>query len=132
MNEVKGQIPRAKLPKPLQRIKLVVLAAYYGLFLYFLLSSILVYDRLSLISIIVWIIQITPLLIFLPGLHRTHLRTYAWLSFVILLYFIHAVLVAFEPASLWLGVTEVTLCIIAFGFLMLFIRQYRQHYQVNL
>ena len=124
--------PKIQLPKPLQRSKLVVLTAYYGLFLYFLVSSILVYERLSPISIIVWLIQIVPLLIFLPGLHRTHLRTYAWLSFVMLLYFIHAVLVAFEPASLWLGITEITLCTIAFGFLMLFIRQYRKHFQVNL
>lgn len=38
-----------------------------------------------------WIIQCVPLLIFLPGLLRESHRSYSWLCFVVLLYFIPSV-----------------------------------------
>jgi len=48
------------------------------------------------------------------------------------LYFMHGVLIAFEPGRFWLGFVEATLCTVIFVLLILFIRQYRDHYQVSL
>lgn len=120
------------LPKNIQHTRSVVLIAYYCLLLYFLVSGVLAIGGLALATPVIWLIQIIPLLLFLRGLHKSHLRTYGWVCFVILLYFIHAVLVAFDPARRWLGIIEITLCSVIFAFLIVFIRQYRQHYKVNL
>ena len=73
-----------------------------------------------------------PLLPFAIGLHRQQIRIYAWLCLVVLLYFTHGVLVLFDPLRVWLGVIEVNLCIALFGCLVIFIKRYREYYQVNL
>ncbi len=121
-----------KLPPAIAQFRLVILASYYGLVGYFLLSSILYFQALTLAAISIWIIQVIPLLLFAPGLHRTNLRTYAWMCFVVLLYFTHGVLVAFDPSRMWLGIVQVTLCVILFCCLILFIRAYRDHFKVGL
>ena len=123
--------PEASLPTPIWQSRLVVLVSYYALLGYFLLSSLLYYSRLNLAAIAVWLVQILPLLLFASGLHRNRLRTYAWMCFVILLYFTHGVLVAFDPSRRWLGFLQVALCVNLFVFLLLFIRQYRHHFNVN-
>lgn len=120
------------LPAPIELLRKSILAAYYGLLLYFVVSALLVFGDLRIASVAIWIIQVTPLLIFARGLHRAQLRTYGWLSFVVLLYFMHGVLIAFEPQRFWLGLIEVLLCIAIFVLLILFIRKYRDHYQVPL
>lgn len=38
-----------------------------------------------------WALALLPLLVFIPGLWRDHLRSYIWLCFVLLLYFINMV-----------------------------------------
>ena len=120
------------LPFGIVQSRRVILACYYLLIGYFLLSSILYYGNIQLVAIVVWLIQVLPLSLFAAGLHRSHLRTYAWLCFVILLYFTHGVLVAFDPNRLWLGLTQVTLCTTLFVFLIIYIRSYRDHFKVNL
>jgi len=120
------------LPDNLHRTKIAILIAYYALLVYFLFSAVLVFGELRLASIVIWLIQTVPLLIFAIGLHRTRLRTYAWLSFAVLLYFMHGVLVAFQAERLWMGLIEVSLCTLIFVLLIVFIRQYREHYQVSL
>lgn len=42
-------------------------------------------------SIIRWLIQTIPLLMFVPGLLRENHRSYSWLCFVVLIYFIPAI-----------------------------------------
>ena len=120
------------LPSGIVQSRRVILICYYLLIGYFLLSSILYYGNIQLVAIVVWLIQVLPLSLFAAGLHRSHLRTYAWLCFVILLYFTHGVLVAFDPNRLWLGLTQVTLCTTLFVFLIIYIRSYRDHFKVNL
>jgi uncharacterized membrane protein len=66
------------------------------------------------------------------GLLRTNLRTYAWTCFVVLLYFTHGVLLAFDPSRRWLGITETLLSIVMFTAMIVFIRQYREHFKVGL
>ena len=120
------------LPPSIELLRKSVLATFYALLGYFVVSAVLVFGDFRPASLVIWIIQVTPLLIFARGLHRANLRTYGWMSFVILLYFMHGVLIAFEPGRLWLGLVEVTLCTVIFVLLILFIRQYRDHYQVSL
>jgi uncharacterized membrane protein len=43
------------------------------------------------ISLFQWSVQCLPLLMFWPGLRKRHRRTYQWLCFVLLLYFIKGV-----------------------------------------
>jgi uncharacterized membrane protein len=52
--------------------------------------------------------------------------------FVCLMYLTHGVLVAFDPARQVLGLVEVALCSSMFCFLILFIKQYKDFYQVNI
>ena len=50
---------------------------------------------------IIWVAYLLPLLIFLPGMLRDRLRSYIWLCFVVLLYFIRLVERLFvDPTSL--------------------------------
>lgn len=122
----------SELPQNIQRTRIAVLASYYALLAYFAVNAIIVFEEIRLASLVIWLIQIIPLLLFVAGLHRARLRTFAWLCFVVLLYFMHGVLVAFQPQRLWLGLIEVTLCSLLFVLLILFIRQYREHYRVPL
>lgn len=124
-----GMAPQPALLKLARRI---VLGSCYGLVLYFLATSLRAVNGLSLGALVIWLIQIIPLAIFLPSLHGDRLRSYAWVSFVVLLYFIHGVLVAFEPERRLYGFVEVGLCALLFTGLIIYIRQYRDHYGVGL
>ena len=121
-----------ELPIPIKRSKAVLLASYYGLIIYFFAASILATGNLNLATLFIWLIQVLPLLLFLPGLHTNRLRTYGWASFLVLLYFIHAVLVVFDPARRGLGVVEILLCCTLFVTLIVFIRQFKAHYRVSI
>ena len=122
----------ASLPPGIVQSRRVILVCYYALVGYFLIGSVSYFGNIQLAVFVVWLIQVLPLSLFAAGLHRSHLRTYAWLCFVILLYFTHGVLVAFDPARLWLGLIQVTLCATLFVFLIIYIRSYRNHFKVNL
>ena len=56
------------------------------------------------LSVSRWLVQILPLLAFIPSLFSKNLRSYQWLCFAILLYFIYAVLNAFSPGKLISGI----------------------------
>lgn len=59
-------------------------------------------------SIKYWLLQSIPLLIFVPGIIKRHFRTYSWMCFVILIYFIHyADKLSTDPGSIinWLAIT---------------------------
>lgn len=120
------------LPADIARTHRLVLANFYALLVYFALYTVLSLPEPSLAMPVIWLLQTGPLLIFLPGLLRQRPRIYAWLSFVILLYFMHAVLLAFDPARRWLGILEALLCTSMFILLVVFIRRYRNHYQVGI
>lgn len=63
-------------------------------------------------------IQTGPLLIFLPGLRNDHLRSHAWLSFAILMYFIYAVLAAFTTGTSGYGLVLSLLTALLFSALV--------------
>ncbi len=61
-----------------------------------------------------WLVQIVPLVIFVPGLWRGYHRTYSWLCFVILLYFTWSVANVISPLAFWRDYLVVTLSVILF------------------
>ncbi len=120
------------LPAELLRWRRLILLLYWCLILQFGWAIALTFDSLPVAGIVIWLVQALPLLLFAPGLYGSRLRAYFWLSFLLLPYFMHAVLVAFSPSRLWPGLVEAALCTILFCCLLGFIRQYRGYFQVNL
>jgi len=71
----------------------------------------------------VWVLWFLPLLILVPGMLRDRLRSFVWLSFVTLLYFVAAVQRIFaEPGSVRAQL-ELTAVIVLFLCVMFYIRQ---------
>jgi|TARA_B100001964_G_C14189700_1_gene580434 uncharacterized membrane protein len=122
--------PPTALPATVKRWQQWVLASYYGLIASFGINCFLAVGFGNGSMLVIWFIQVFPLLLFAISLHRQQVRSYVWLSLVVLLYFMHGVLVLFDPLRVWLGVIEVNLCIALFGCLVIFIRRYHEHYQV--
>lgn len=106
-----------------------VLIFYFGLLGLFTADAILTLFRGApfWVAVILWLFRMLPLLIFLPGLRTRALRTYAWLSFVVLLYFTHAVVTAFVPGELFYGTIYSLLCVALFSALIIHIRLVRKH-----
>jgi uncharacterized membrane protein len=83
----------------------ITLASYTGLILLFTLVN-LTGDNSSLKF---WLVQHIPLLIFIPGLLRETHRTYSWLCFVTLMYFLFYVPLAMGR-NLWSDWLAIFLC----------------------
>ena len=66
------------------------------------------------LSVSRWLVQIVPLLAFTPSLFSNNLRSYQWLCFVILLYFIYGVLNIFSPEKLISGIMLTLFCVLLF------------------
>jgi uncharacterized membrane protein len=71
---------------------------------------------------VIWMVQTIPLLIFLPGLWRGGITTYAWLCFVVLIYFAAAVTRLFLPQWGALDTINLALTVAMFVFALMFIR----------
>lgn len=79
------------------------------------------FTELSLLaSLVVWLVQAIGLLWFLPGLRRGNASSAAWLGYVLLLYFIFAVLSAFAPGLK--GQLAMIECLLIVGVFVLTIR----------
>ena len=120
------------LPRNVAFSRLGVLSFYYSLIGFFVISTPLMLGGLSVGNLAISFIQVFPLLLFARGLQSTRARTYGWMSFVVLLYFIHGVLVAFRAEQLIQGLIEVGLCTGLFVALVLFIRSHREHFKTPL
>jgi uncharacterized membrane protein len=71
---------------------------------------------------VVWFFKLAPLLLVLPGALRDRLRSWVWVSFVSLLYFLFAVQRVFaEPAALR-GQLELLAVVVLFLASMLYVR----------
>lgn len=110
-----------------------VVALYGALLLTFTVYALVQIPNGNLTAIIVlWLIKSVPLLIFLPGLRARKLRTYAWLSFVVLLYFIQGVQTAFTVEARVYGIVVTLLLSGFFCALVVYIRSYRGFYKTSL
>lgn len=70
----------------------------------------------------IWAVKLVPLLLFLPGMWRDNLRSFIWLCFVSLGYFLVLVQRAFVESAdmgVWVGLTAVVALFIA---AMLYVR----------
>jgi len=68
------------------------------------------------------VIQVLPLLVFMPGVARDNLRSVIWLTFVLLGYFVWAVLAAFARSDDPLAQLGVALIVALFSVAALYIR----------
>lgn len=112
----------ATTAQPPSIVQLTTLALYYCLIAFFGFVSLQALDSVRFTTLVIWVLQILPLLPFAPGLHRRNKRICLWLSLLVLLYFIHGVQVAFDPARQLQGIIEAVLCLLLFSSLMWTIR----------
>ena len=71
---------------------------------------------------IIWVGKLSPLLIFLPGMLAGNLRSYIWLCFVSLLYFLVLVERLFAQPDSVLGISGMVAVVTLFIAAMLFVR----------
>lgn len=74
----------------------------------------------------IWIIQLLPLAILVPGLIKGGYRSYALLCFVVMIYFMAAVINAFTPGYTWPPLVEIALVCIIFVASLLYARYVRR------
>ena len=79
------------------------------------------FTELSLLaSLVVWLVQAIGLLWFVPGLRRGNASSAAWLGYVLMMYFVFAVLSAFAPGLK--GQLAMIECVLITGVFVLTIR----------
>jgi len=123
-----------KDPASLRGARLAVVSSYFallGLFTVDALMSLLA-GAPALVAAILWLVRVIPLLIFLPGIRKQAPRAAAWLCFVLLLYFTHAVTTAFVPGELLYGLVYTLLCTALFTALVIWIRLMRKYHGITL
>lgn len=68
--------------------KAVLLICFAALFIIFVFWLV---NRPSGLNVTIFLTQIIPLAVFLPGIIQNHYRTYSWICFLLLFYFIKGV-----------------------------------------
>lgn len=71
---------------------------------------------------IIWVGSLLPLLLFLPGMLKDNLRSYIWLCFVCLLYFIRLVVRLFAEPGDWVLITGMVAVVLLFCSAMMYVR----------
>lgn len=123
-----------QLPPSIRYLKTAQMTVLYGLLVYYVVY-VFGFTPLPTFAVANFFISgvfCLPLAAFIPGLRGNRIRSHAWLSFFILIYFMHGVVIAFDPAYRVMGIIESVLTMTLFCLLMLFIRQYRQFAQTSL
>ena len=127
--------PTPPAPPSLRRARQAVLASYFGLLGLFIADSLLlivIKGAPFTVALVFWLVKSLPLMLFWPALRVDNLRGHAWLSFVILLYFAHAVITAFVPGELLYGLVYSGLCTALFIALLMYIRLARHYLGLSL
>ena len=71
---------------------------------------------------IIWLAVVLPLVIFLPGMLQDNLRSFIWLCFVCLLYFMRLVVSLFENPTAPLAIVGMIAVVILFCSGMMYVR----------
>jgi uncharacterized membrane protein len=71
---------------------------------------------------IIWAFKLVPLLLFLPGMRRDNLRSFIWLCFVCLGYFMVLVQRLFATPADPVAITGMVAVVVLFTFAMLYVR----------
>lgn len=112
---MKPEIPASaeqaeQIRRKLAVARTLVLGSYTGLLLLFTLLALISPDQ----SWKLWLVQILPLVIFVPGLWRGYHRTYSWICFVVLIYFTWSVTNLISPLAYWRDGVVVALSVTLF------------------
>ena len=100
-----------------------IVGSYYALLTLFLINGITAFEKFSLAVPVIWLLQSAPLLGFERTIRKKNTQQFIWLSLVVLLYFMHGVLVAFDPVRRVAGFAELGLSILLFCALLLYLRK---------
>jgi uncharacterized membrane protein len=98
-----------------------LLLSYSALLLLFAVNTLVVPSCNRSPNIVIFLLHLLPLLVFLPSLLKQNVRAHAWMTFVLLGYFMMSVSTAFACKSILLT-TEVLLIAALFIAAMLYIR----------
>ena len=105
-----------------RRSRLITLICLTGLLVVVAIDTLIMPTRDRSPNVVVWLILSLPLLIFVPGVRRGSVNSFAWLSFVSLLYFAQSVTSLFLPWWRWLDVVHLILTVTLFIGAMLSVR----------
>lgn len=120
-------------PALIEQSRNAVILTYCALLLTYTLYSLWQIPGGNVTAIVfLWLLKVVPLLIFMPGLRKRHLRTHAWLSFVVLLYFVVGVQTAFVAETRIYGIAVTVLLSGLFCALVVYIRAFRGFYKTSL
>lgn len=78
------------------------------------------------VNVVWFLVQVAPLMVTIPGVIRGQLKSMFLLCMVSTLYFIHAVLVIFDPKLFWFGALELFFALALCGISALFVRKLRE------
>ncbi|MEH6588866.1 MAG: DUF2069 domain-containing protein [Halioglobus sp.] len=87
-----------------------------------LIVSLLLDAWFTQLPAVVWFIKVVPLMLFVPGMLRQNLRSYIWLCFVCLLYFLMLVERLFAEPGNVLAIIGMLAVVVLFNAAMLFVR----------
>lgn len=107
---------KAQLTGLLTRLSFVLLLLFYSVRLLWLAPA------SSANPWVIWLLYLLPLIGFTPAVLSGKPRPHAWLCFVLLVYFLGAVITATQPNLAIYGWIEVVLLVILFNSAMLFAR----------
>ncbi|MEH6627916.1 MAG: DUF2069 domain-containing protein [Motiliproteus sp.] len=72
--------------------------------------------------ITIWLIQVVPLALFLPGIFKGNPRVHIWLCFVITVYFCSGVIHSMSPLYPWMGISQSLFTAALFSTAMMYVR----------
>ena len=101
--------------------KQISLVSYVGLLAVFTLGTLVSPSCNRDPNWVIWALHVLPLLVFLPGLLRQNVRSYVWMTFLLLGYFMMSVATVFACTST-LMLVEVALIVVLFIAAMMYVR----------
>ena len=104
------------------RCQRATLACLSGLLVVIAIDTLIAPSHERAPNVVMWLILSLPLLIFVPGVWRRGIYSFAWLSFVSLLYFAQSVTALFVPWRRPLDVVHLALSIALFICALLSVR----------
>ena len=105
-----------------KRVRACSIVSYYSLVLIFLAFNLYNLQTNLLIRFIIAGMQISPLLLFIKGLHISHPRSLIWLCFLSLVYFTQGVMSALSDVHSFFGWGAIIMSTILFTSLAVSIR----------
>lgn len=116
---------KAQLSRKLTLGLLVVLAVIYAV------KTLYLWQKPLDIRITLFVLQLLPFALVLPGVLKHSWRAFAWLCFILQLYFMQAVMTVFSPARSALDWFTLTVVVSVFVIAMMHVR-WKRHAEAGL